>query len=470
MYINGQRQKDIEDQLSQEGISVEKQIELNQKLVDEKIKALEKQRDFDLKYASSPVEKGRIGQKFDIESANVVAEQQAKNDKIVADAKKKARDKELTDIEYQIEKETQLAEIKRDKAIEVNANEYLSKKITYEEYEKNKAKIEEQYAKDRLQMVINLTMQEIAILEKRNDISTDPEAQKKLEKLKADLAKMNADLAEQGVKKKEGGGIWDPENLQAYYDKAKEITDAVGGLFDALTAKKIANLEAEQVKSDEIKNAELERVQKLLDSGTISQANADKQKEKIEEKAEIRQRDIEKRKAKLEYDNAMWKWKQSLLQIALDTAMAIINMPAKGGPLGLAFIPVVIALGAVSLATAIASKPTAPKYKKGTDFHQGGLATVGDGGRELLRMPDGSTFLADKEITFNAPRGMKVLKNSDTERVLSDAKGYKIQPIDIDAMVQKQDQTNKLLKNIASKPTINRIFVSDNSRYNQFKA
>jgi len=61
-----------------------------------------------------------------------------------------------------------------------------------------------------------------------------------------------------------------------------------------------------------------------------------------------------------------------------------------------------------------------PKYAKGTDFHPGGLAIVGDGGGpELIRTPSGQIGLSPARSTLTyLPRGTEVLPHRETKALL----------------------------------------------------
>lgn len=67
-----------------------------------------------------------------------------------------------------------------------------------------------------------------------------------------------------------------------------------------------------------------------------------------------------------------------------------------------------------------------PKYKHGTDGHQGGLAILGDGGgRELFRTPDGTTALSPaKDTMYNLPRGTTVLSAEKTKKLMGKVPRY----------------------------------------------
>ena len=75
------------------------------------------------------------------------------------------------------------------------------------------------------------------------------------------------------------------------------------------------------------------------------------------------------------------------------------------------------AIGAIQMAAVIA-KPI-PKFEKGVDDFEGGLATVSDGaGDELISTPKG-LFLAKGEQTLNLPKHSTVFTAEETKRMLS---------------------------------------------------
>ena len=57
-------------------------------------------------------------------------------------------------------------------------------------------------------------------------------------------------------------------------------------------------------------------------------------------------------------------------------------------------------------------KPTPPQYAEGTNFHPGGLAVVGDGGKQEVIEASGKTFLSPSSATLvDLPRGARVYKD-----------------------------------------------------------
>lgn len=107
-------------------------------------------------------------------------------------------------------------------------------------------------------------------------------------------------------------------------------------------------------------NAEIDILQKKLDAGTISQENFDKEKLKIEKKADRESAKVKTKAAKAEQTAA-------LIQAAIDTALAIGKAAAAAPPpLNVPLIAFAAATGAIQIAL-IAAQPT-PQFKDG-GFH-----------------------------------------------------------------------------------------------------
>lgn len=63
-----------------------------------------------------------------------------------------------------------------------------------------------------------------------------------------------------------------------------------------------------------------------------------------------------------------------------------------------------------------------PQYAKGTrgKGHPGGIAMIGEEGRELVKLPDGRTFVSpDSHTLLNLPKGTHVIPNRITEKLLN---------------------------------------------------
>lgn len=84
---------------------------------------------------------------------------------------------------------------------------------------------------------------------------------------------------------------------------------------------------------------------------------------------------------------------------------------AQAGPIaGPILAAVIAAMGAAQVAM-IAAQPI-PKYAKGTDNHPGGLAIVGDGGRqEVIEMDNGAYITPSVPTLIDIPKRAKVIPN-----------------------------------------------------------
>lgn len=185
------------------------------------------------------------------------------------------------------------------------------------------------------------------------------------------------------------------ENSDKKVQKAKEreaqIRAAISATFDA--AKEIASslfelslsrLEAESEANQEWADEQTERVEKMEESGAISKEQAEARKEAIRQKSEEREKEIATKQAKI-------KKQQSIFNIIVDTASAIMAAWSYGPIVGAILTALIAATSAVQLATVMAEP--IPQYAKGTQDHPGGLAIVGDAGRsEIVRTPGGGLY------------------------------------------------------------------------------
>jgi len=113
---------------------------------------------------------------------------------------------------------------------------------------------------------------------------------------------------------------------------------------------------------------------------------------------------------------------QALFNIALNTALAITKLPAQGGLLGVAAIPIIVALGAIQAATVIASPiPEFAKGKKRGDSYKG-IGLVGEAGTEIVEK-DGKRQIVDKPTLTYLDPNTTVYTARETERMLADKRG-----------------------------------------------
>jgi hypothetical protein len=130
-------------------------------------------------------------------------------------------------------------------------------------------------------------------------------------------------------------------------------------------------------------------------------------KEKIEEDYAKKKKEIDKRK--FESDK-----KISMVNIAIDTAQAVMATLGETGFFGSPLAIAVAAMGAIQLAMVAAQK--FPAYAEGTDNHGGGLMLVNDGSgsnyQEKVILPSGKVIRPQgRNVLMDAPKGTKVLNH-----------------------------------------------------------
>ena len=181
-------------------------------------------------------------------------------------------------------------------------------------------------------------------------------------------------------------------------DYANAITDIASGIFDGKIQEIDAEIEATRLKYDEMY---------ILAEGDAKQTKL----LRIQEAEDLAK--LEKKKRKIQRQKAIFEKANALIQIAINTAVAVSRAPADLGPLGLALIPIIVGLGALQSA-AVLAQPL-PKFAKGGVMSHDGLAVVGDGGKqEVIRTPDGKVSLTPSTDTVvNLQKGTEIFSSVD---------------------------------------------------------
>ena len=193
--------------------------------------------------------------------------------------------------------------------------------------------------------------------------------------------------------------------LQAYGELFNGITSIVTSAFDA----HIEQIEEEQEKNEEAGEEEKERIEDLVNSGVITKEEGESRKRAAEVRTKQKHDELEKQKADLEQKQAKWQKANSIIQTTIATSQAIMKALAEAGPFAGPILTAVIgAMGAAQVAI-IASQPI-PKYANGTDNHPGGLAIVGDGGRQEVIETDNGAYITPSVPTLvDLPKRAKVI-------------------------------------------------------------
>ena len=175
------------------------------------------------------------------------------------------------------------------------------------------------------------------------------------------------------------------------------VAEASQEMFNKIAEYSMANYEQEYARLESQKETSL----KFAGDSTAA-------KEKIEADYEKKKKEIDKKKFEDEK-------KISMVNIAIDTAQAVVATLAEGAgffssPLAI----IVAAMGAAQLAMVAAQQ--FPAYAEGTDNHSGGLMLVNDGAgsnfQEKVILPSGKVIRPQgRNVLMDAPKGTKVLNH-----------------------------------------------------------
>lgn len=203
--------------------------------------------------------------------------------------------------------------------------------------------------------------------------------------------------------------------LQAFGELFNGITSIVTSAFDA----RIEQIEEEKEKNEEAGEEEKERIEDLVESGVITKEEGEARKRAADKATAQKNKELEKQKAELEQRQAKWQKANSIVQTTIATSQAIMMALAQAGPIAGAVLAAVIgAMGAAQVAM-IAAQPI-PKYAKGTDNHPGGLAIVGDGGRQEVIETDNGAYITPAVPTLvDIPKRARVIPNLVDYRKMS---------------------------------------------------
>jgi hypothetical protein len=281
-------------------------------------------------------------------------------------------------------------------------DEYLKGNISLEEYYKQRKDIQEMADENSLSLQLANVNEQLEIAKVGSVQYLD---------LLRQQAELELALQDETAKKKEEREI---EYNEAMSELRQEAADSTLSIIDNL-------FEAEDMRRDE----RLARLQEKYDQELLMAGDNDVAKAELENKFLLQQAKIRKEQAAADRKRAMFEKATAAVQIAINTAVAISKAARDYGfPLAIPFIAIAAATGAVQLA-AVLSKPI-PSYAKGTDNHPGGPARFGEKGAELVTLPTGESFVAEKETIADLPAGTQVKNHQDTMRALA-MEGLKMQ-------------------------------------------
>lgn len=281
-----------------------------------------------------------------------------------------------------------------------------SKQITQQEYAAEEYRLRLDYARKTTEAAIDALELEL----QADNLSADDRAKiaEQLQKLKADLAEEEAEAEIAAInsvtKADERAQKERQKNLKKWLQTASQAIGAIGNLVSAVYDGQIDRIEEEQDINDEKYEKDVERYEKQAEQGAISEEEAEARKRSAKAATEAKNEELEKKKQEIAHKQAVWEKATSIAQAGIATALAITE--------ALPNIPLSIligALGAIQVATILATP--IPSYAEGTKdgAHPGGKALVGDAGKHEVVMYAGKAWVTpDTPTLVDLPKGAQV--------------------------------------------------------------
>lgn len=375
---------------------------------DLKMALLQAQHDAEIREAEKTgADVALINAKYEKQKIEMKEEYANKQSALIAQAyadENSKRDAALTLAEAQ-ENKAYLAKIEAAKG---NASEI--ERINAE-HEENLLKIQEDYAMKSADAAIDMLTKQLAV----EDLTAEERAQ-----LENELAKAKADkekqMADQAIAEMQRTGDADAKlkekrlaNIQMWLQTSADAFNQVNALAQAIFDAKIERVEKEQEANTAATEAEEARISDLASKKVITEEEAEARKRAAQLKSEKANAELEAKKQKLKERQAKWDRANAIAQVGIQTALAIMSaLTTKPFPVGVAMAAIAGAMGAVQLATILATP--IPKYAKGTDYHKGGPAVVGDGGRqEVVLFNNRAWITPDTPTVVDLPAGATVI-------------------------------------------------------------
>ena len=242
-------------------------------------------------------------------------------------------------------------------------------------------------------------------------------------------------------------------------DQSVELLQNLMKLTDAVMQRQF---EMRKRDIDNWRQTQNQLLEDAIDSQVLTEKEGNAQKKALDEEER-------KRRYELAVDEFKYKQSMAIADIAISAATAsIMTWVSSGGNAVLAAISQALIIANAIASTAIVLSQPMPAYAEGTDFHKGGLALVGDGGKsEGIITPQGNIYKTpDTDTIVNMQRGSKVVPDFDAFMFKQLRAGNKDISISIDnqRMMKSQSQMNGHLKTIArntkyNKKNYNRLWV-----------
>lgn len=234
-----------------------------------------------------------------------------------------------------------------------------------------------------------------------------------LKKINADIDKISLMLRKLGEEAKVQLEI-DEDSREKFLrdlvdaaNKIEGIIGRVGALSTALNAQAAENIN-KQKKDLEDRYSEEEE---LINARYTNQAEREKQLAALAARKKAQQKALEQQELAIKQRQARFDKAVAVASITVRTAQAVMAALAQYPPNypGAVYAGVT---GALELATALAVP--IPQYAEGTDDHKGGLAIVGERGKELVVEPGKQPyFTPDRPTLMDLSKHARVIPNNE---------------------------------------------------------
>ena len=372
--------------------------------------------------------------------------------KLIEDAYMEFGKVQLSRQQSQNELELSDQQIFLNKELSMLEQQYSKGIIKKEAYEKKKADLQYQYAVQALQ-------QEIELLEKSLYLFSGDERlemEKKIAQLRVQLSKETTDKINADAEKE----LKERQKVEEAKKKLiQEAVNAIAEIGSSMFDRRIQEIEAEIDANQEAYDKKVEEIDALAEKDVITKEEAEARKRVAEEQSSARNAELEKKKADLQTRQARFQKTIDIAQTIASTAQAIMTVYKQLGIFAGPMAALVAATGAIQLATIIAQP--IPKYAKGTDYHPGGLAIVGDAGKHEAVISGGKAYITpDTPTLMPIPKGAEVLPDINDPEFYSrfmdnsywlthNKAGERVQIVnhfDAEGIIQASNKTNNDLK------------------------
>jgi len=197
---------------------------------------------------------------------------------------------------------------------------------------------------------------------------------------------------------------------------------------------------------------EYARLEKDKENALRFAGESESAKLKIEEDFQKRKKEIEKREFKA-------KQKIAMVNIAIDTAQAIMAVSAKAQWWQ---VPLMIALGAAQLAVVASQK--VPEYWKGTDNAEAGLAWTNERGAEIVTDKKGHikdfgdnkgarlTMMEKGDKVYTAEQTKRMMFDNELNSIMMDNGISNAPKIVVNSGISKADMKEALMETLGAMP------------------